>query len=72
MSTTAIPRFPSPLSGITRQIGAAFVQILTFTGDSLAGRYAVPPPDDDPPDATEDVLDEETMIAIALLCAAHF
>jgi hypothetical protein len=63
MPTTVIPATPFAM---LRRIGSAVVQLLTFTGNSMAGRYGSPPED------SHDVIDEETMRAVALICAAHF
>jgi hypothetical protein len=66
MSTMVIPRLPAAPSAVLRRIGFSVAQFLAFTGNSMAGRYG------SPPEHTDDVIDEDTMRAVALICAAHF
>jgi len=66
MSTTVIPRLPTVQAGTLHRIGSAVLQLLAFNGNAMAGRYG------SPRDHTHDAIDEETMRAVALICAAHF
>ncbi len=74
MPTIASSWLPVPPPTLLRQIGAALYRALAFTGNSLAGRYGSPPPEPgfDTLDPTGNEIDEDTMIAVALICAAHF
>jgi hypothetical protein len=66
MSTTMTPRLPSGPCAILSRIGFAVIAFLAFTGNAMAGRYG------SPPEHTDDVIDEDTMRAVALICAAHY
>jgi hypothetical protein len=66
MSTIVIPRLPAVRSAILRRIGFAVARFLALTGNSMAGRYG------SSPEHPDDVIDEDTMRAVALICAAHF
>jgi hypothetical protein len=63
----------SPISAggkipVMQRIGEALSPLLTEIGNSLLGRHGIPEgePDDD------DHVDDQTIIAVALLCAAYF